>query len=106
MNIRLTKPKGTPGFILVAVGPDEKPTGLTLLVQTDWDYPALASDFGWNIREVQFDGTTGCDHSGSDGTVRCPNCSLTADAFIESARNFLLDSIGNIAPDPGYFTER
>jgi hypothetical protein len=27
--------------------------GRTILVQTDWDYPGVASTFGWSIRDVQ-----------------------------------------------------
>lgn len=38
-----------PGCIGEIVG-DE---GQSLLIQTDWDYPGIASTFGWNIASVQ-----------------------------------------------------
>jgi hypothetical protein len=75
------------------------------LVQTDWDWPATAEIFGWSTRRVQRrDGRTiellrlprkyfkGCPHAGTDGTVNCPECGVTAHEFIESAGRFL-DSI-------------
>ncbi len=69
-----------------------KPTGRTLPVQTDWDYPAIAMNFGWEpcpfCRET--DGTV-------DGKHRNPS------AMIQSAQNFLDKQIGNITEDPGYF---
>jgi hypothetical protein len=72
------------------------------LVQTDWDYPAYARDLGWNMRRVQPDAKGnarhlqrapnrdhGCDHSGTDGTVNCPDCKLTATQFIAAAAEYL-----------------
>jgi hypothetical protein len=76
--------------------------GRSLLVQTDWDYPGVASTFGWSIRAVQ-QAHVRCDHRGTDGTVKCPACGLTAADFITDARAFLDDNIGVTADDPGYF---
>ena len=101
-------------------------TGKTLLIQTDWDYPGIATSFGWSPQRVQlcthcrrpFDmddvecpesddpcSSTVCDHS-SDGTVDC-KCGVTASAFIASAHRLLDDEAvdGGEVDDPGYFTE-
>lgn len=72
------------------------------LVQTDWDYPAVACELGWNMRRVQRDNRTGnsrilsrapnrghgCDHNSTDGTITC-ECGLTATQFIGAAREYL-----------------
>lgn len=72
------------------------------LYQTDWDYPAGASRCGWSIQRVQMRGGKaqhlarrprhGCSHSGTDGTVDCRECGVTALDFIRAAGRFL-DSI-------------
>ena len=70
------------------------------LVQTDWDFPATAESLGWSIRRVQVDRKGNavhysrvpknpCHHSGTDGTVKCPDCGLTATDFISAAAEFL-----------------
>lgn len=72
-----------------------------MLVQTDWDYPSIARELGWNMRRVQMgkDGNSrilqrapshghGCDHSCTDGTVTC-ECGLTATQFISAAAQYL-----------------
>lgn len=74
--------------------------GEAWLVQSDWEYPAVAETFGWRIQSVQRDR---CDHSGTDGTVDCVKCGVTAGDFIESAGDFLRDNHGLTADDPGYF---
>ena len=83
------------------------PTGKTVLVQTDWDYPGIAGTFGWNIRDCQvlnagYYGVV-CEHRGTDGTVDCPDCGLTAGTFITSAAEYLAGHQGAEADDPGYF---
>jgi hypothetical protein len=101
--------------------------GRDRLIQTDWDYPRVASTFGFSLSTVQrcrecgqihnvelgckrfachdCDDLVGevCDHSGTDGTVDCKECGLKAGAFINSARDFMDDHIGDSADDPGYF---
>ena len=84
------------------------PNGQSILVQTDWDYPGVASTFGWSIQDVQAQGTryyglAPCDHSGTDGTVDCPDCGLKAITFINAAGNWLRENDGATADDPGYF---
>lgn len=69
------------------------------LVQTDWDYPSTAQDLGWSLARVQRhkDGGVrwlsrrgkGCDHGGTDGTVDCLECGITASQFISAAAAFL-----------------
>lgn len=82
------------GYIVADLATDR-----TVYVQTDWDYPGLASSFGWNIRE---DGNNGCEHDGTDGTVDCPSCGRTAAEFIGSAAEYL-DGEPVAYDDPGYF---
>jgi len=104
--------------------------GRSILIQTDWDYPGVASIFGWNIKSVhrkrcllcggellptletggtlQCDGCECewklCDHSHTDGTIDCPDCGVTAQQFIDAAREWLDDNHGVTADDPGYFS--
>jgi hypothetical protein len=68
------------------------------LVQTDWDYPATAEGFGWSLRRVQKRGSKvryfarrahGCDHRGTDGTVKCRDCGIEPTDFIRAADEFL-----------------
>ena len=65
--------------------------GQELLVQTDWDYPGVASNLGWSP----------C-HGDTDGTVDC-SCGKRARDLIASAAEFLDDHIGESFEDPGYF---
>ena len=65
--------------------------GRDILVQTDWDFPGVASNFGW----------TACPCGGTDGTVDCSHRS--ADEMIASAREFLRAHSGDTTDDPGYF---
>jgi hypothetical protein len=82
------------GYILTDLATDR-----TVYVQTDWEYPGVASSFGWSIRD---DGDGDCDHNGTDGTVDCPSCGRTVIAFINSAAEYL-DSEPVAYDDPGYF---
>ena len=66
-------------------------TGETVLIQTDWDYPGLASSFGW----------LACECGETDGTVDCPHKSATD--MISDAAEYLDDHIGETIDDPGYF---
>ena len=65
--------------------------GRDILIQTDWDYPGVASTFGW----------CPCDCGETDGTVDCPH--RTASAMISEAGEYLDDHIGDTVDDPGYF---
>ena len=80
--------------------------GRTRLIQTDWDYPGVASTFGWSTRQVQAKGRkrrNKCRHDGTDGTVDCRECGVTASEFISAAGEFLTTVDGKIVDDPGYF---
>jgi hypothetical protein len=102
MKIKLDRASGISGYIVTLLGTDKD-----TLVQTDYDYPSLASTFGWDMRETQVmnAGYYGvlCTHSQTDGTVNCPQCGLTPTTFINDADTFLSDNLGAIAEDPGYF---
>jgi hypothetical protein len=77
--------------------------GRTILIQTDWDYPGVASSFGWDIRSAHAPGCA--DPSGTDGTIDCPSCGTTASSFITAAESWMDDHLGAIVEDPGYFDE-
>lgn len=61
------------------------PNGYTRLVQTDWEYPVIARDLGWNGKI----GRERCNHRNSDGTVACPECGKSATEFIQAAAKYL-----------------
>jgi hypothetical protein len=65
--------------------------GRDLLVQMDFDFPGLASTFGWSP----------CSCGATDGTVDCAH--QTASEMIAEARDFLSAHVGDTADDPGYF---
>lgn len=68
-------------------------TGCTLLFQTDWEYPSLATAFGWQP----------C-HRSTDGTIDCPECGKTASEMIAEATAYLDEHVGDVLDyDPGYF---
>lgn len=68
----------------------EKETGHeSVLIQTDWDFPGLAQSLGWSLRRVQKYRRKPCEHTGTDGTVKCKECGLEAGYFIDSAREWL-----------------
>jgi len=78
---------GAPGcYVLV-----NEDTGEDLLVQTDWDYPGVASSFGYV--------PCACDET--DGTVDCAH--KTASEMIVAAARYLDDHTGESVEDPGYF---
>lgn len=83
--------------------------GRDVLIQVDYDYPGIASTFGWNMREVQVQNAgyygVPCDHSGTDGTIDCPDCGIKAGTFISAASEWISDHDGASAEDPGYFAE-
>jgi hypothetical protein len=67
-------------------------------VSTDWEYPSFAAELGWSLRRVQKRGkkvvhfarrVKGCEHRSTDGTVKCPECSIEASDFIAAAGEYL-----------------
>lgn len=87
MKIRLEK--GDFGFCYLLVAED----GRDILIQTDWEYPSMATSFGWKA----------CSCGRTDGTVNCAH--KTASQMIGEAQDFLDDHIGDSIEDPGYFYE-
>lgn len=68
-------------YIIVKDGHSERDEKHTVLIQTDWDYPGLASRMGWT--------PCTCDSAGStDGTVDCA-CGRTASEMIQSAAEWI-----------------
>ena len=74
----------------------------TILIQSDWDFPGVASAFGWSTRKA---GKRSCADKcrGTDGTVTCPSCGTTAGKYIASASDWLDGCGSKVVPDPGYF---
>lgn len=92
MNIYIEN--GQFGWDYKLVGVDNDGNERSILIQTDYDYPGIASSFGW----------VPCDQChDTDGTVDCTH--KTASDMICDASKFL-DSIsdtGYCVDDPGYF---
>jgi hypothetical protein len=84
--MRITLERGDFGTYLV-VAED----GRDILIQTDFDYPGIASTFGWSP----------CECGATDGTVDCGHKS--ASQMIAEAQTFLDDNIGESVEAPGYF---
>jgi hypothetical protein len=85
------------------------PTGVTMLVQTDYDNLGIARDFGWTPRKARLRNGENharqyCEHDATDGTITCPTCGTTASEFISEATAWLYDHEGITAEDPGYFS--
>ena len=81
--------------------------GRSRLIDCDWEFPGVASSFGWSIAGVQRRGYHErgyCEHDSTDGTVACKQCGTKAGDFIAAAYDWLLDNDGATADDPGYFS--
>lgn len=73
-------------------------TGEEIFFQVDWDFPGLASTFGWSPCT---DCSEGCKGA-TDGTVPCKQRSVAE--MIEEATVWLDNCDGDTAANPGYFT--
>lgn len=77
-------------------------------VTDDHSFPALARTCGmpWPPpRRVRFvDDPPGCPHDGTDGSIDCPSCGVSAATFISVARRWLDANLPKSVEDPGYFT--
>jgi hypothetical protein len=82
--IRLDKANG--GFLITSLD-----SGSDIFIQTNWDYPGIASTFGWQA----------CTCGITDGTVDCQH--NTASEMISDAYDFLVENDGECVEDPGYF---
>lgn len=85
-----------PGCVCKVLSDD----GRSRLVQSDYEDPGVASSFGWSVKRVR---RKGCQHSGTDGTIDCPDCGVKAGQFIQSAQEFIEANDGKRVEDPGYF---
>lgn len=77
------------GFLIVQDGADpySSDPADTVLVQTDWDFPGVASRTGF----------IPCDCGGTDGTVDCPH--HTASDMISAAYDWLRERDGGSFPE-------
>lgn len=127
--LRVDNAPGCPGEIVerhhypsgklrpISNDPESPNYSQSILVQLDYDFPGVASVFGWNIREVQCDlvclsdedgnpsklAIAPCEHSSTDGTIDC-SCGVKAMEFISAAYDYLVNEAdGKIVEDPGYF---
>lgn len=78
-------PEGSPNFCFGHVD---------VFVQSDWEYPGLASSLGWSLADVrpgggQAEAGAGCRHEGTDGTVDCKACGATVQEFLTAAYDWL-----------------
>ena len=64
-------------FLIVRDGADPRDEPDSIVVQTDWDYPGIASRMGF----------VPCDCGATDGTVDCPH--KTAGDMIAAAFDFI-----------------
>lgn len=81
-------PEGAPNFCF---GLYDVETGdCAIFVQSDWDYPGLASSFGF----------VPCECGATDGTVDCAHKRATD--MISAAFDFLAAHDGEEIDDPGY----
>jgi len=77
-------------FLITLLDENKEPS---ILVQTDWEYPAFASDLGWSP----------CDCGDTDGTVDCKH--KTASQMICEAKQVLLDACGTVVEVDDSFVE-
>lgn len=98
----MARVKRGPGNSFIIYGRGYPPEGQ--LVQTDWDFPAVAQDLGWSLLRVQVDkdgkivhlkkvhpehSKVNCRHQSTDGTVTCPGCGIKPGDFIAAAAEWL-----------------
>jgi hypothetical protein len=88
-KILLYQPDNAPCCIAEIVNCDDE--SQTVLIQTDWDWPGVASSFGWSP----------CTYGCTDGTVDCPH--KTASQMIAEAGAYIEEHYGDTVDDPGYF---
>lgn len=93
------------GYLVMRAPFDKYDEKNTILFQSDWDFPGLASTFGWVIPTVSEESVY-CQHEGTDGTIDCPRCGLKAGEMISEAADYLNGILDDKeVEDPGYFPE-
>lgn len=70
-------------FLIVPDDGDPYDDSSTVLVQTDWDYPGVAQSMSWDMRSAD------CEHSFTDGTVKCEQCGKEPSEFISEAIDYI-----------------
>ena len=98
MKLVIIKDKSAPScFILCQVDEngewDTWDPKRTVLIQSDWDFPGIASNLGY----------VPCECGTTDGTVSCDH--KTVGQMIEEANDFICSHLGQPFDDPGYFSE-
>lgn len=86
--IQLGQPTDVPGCLAVIVNEENE----CILVQSDWDWPGIASTFGW----------VPCPCGETDGTIDCKH--RKASEMIQEAGRWIQDHYGEVVEDPGYFS--
>jgi hypothetical protein len=93
ITLERAEPRRWGYFLVVSNDPEIPEDDREILIQTDWDYPGIASTFGW----------VPCRECGeTDGTVDCSH--RTAGDMIDEAFDYLIENEGETVEDPGYFT--
>jgi len=93
------------GFLIVKTDGDPYEEEDSVLVDVDWDFPAIATRMGFFISsDHEFCREDGCS---TDGTVVCPVCGKTPSEFISEAYDFIVDHEGEEFTElDDYFYER
>ncbi len=109
----IARPSNAPCCVLI-----QNDDGRDLLIQTDYDFPGVASTFGWSTAHLRRKPTIDigqmlpdeiaklnvCDGASfTDGTIDCPTCGKSALSFINEAREWMNANDGATERDPGYF---
>lgn len=110
MKIAIYRADGVPGYTIHRALRRHRGPGRwrildsgSILVQSDWDFPGLARNYGWSPRRAATRHQNRiCSHAGTDGTVDC-TCGLTVGRMIESAANWIDQREGRVVDNPGYF---
>ena len=74
----------------------------SMICTIDHQFPQLARDCGWDMTQTTTAGYEGCQHSGTDGSIDCPECGTPASGFIAAARKYL-DRGPYTCENNGYF---
>jgi len=90
-------------FLIVRDGGNPQSESDSVLVDLDWDWPGIAGRMGWSLASHQvlnrgYYGQGPCEHSGTDGTIDCPDCGLTPTSFIREAGEHIRDHAGESFP--------
>lgn len=76
------------GFLICRNTSRSKHLAPDVLIQTDWDFPGVASTMGWRA----------CKCGGTDGTVDCVPCGRTAGEMISEAYDYIREREGKRIP--------